>query len=163
MRRLALIGALALALTACAYGRSAADLRSTPIGRMAAPAGSALAAETYTPASFNIDGVQCAHLDRMYASNDAVAFLETMQRLIAGHREATYVRIPDRPVFLDDQPGYAEALAASTIEGTSVGVVFHDLDDPAYRRPPWIDAQAWRYVIDVHLYDEYEGQGGGCH
>lgn len=148
-------------MSACAYGRSADDLRQTLMGRMPPPPGSALAAEYYTPAAFGIDGPLCAHLERIYASNDAQAFLTALKPLLQRlpHR---YVQIPPYPVFRDGDVGYSPAVSASGVNGTHVQVDFHDVDDPHYRAPAWLDARAWRYVIHVRIWDEHAGQGGGC-
>lgn len=157
MRRRVVLLALAVTMSACAYGRSAADLRDTTFGRMAAPAGSALAFETYTPAQWNIDGPLCADLERTYASNDARAFQAAVVA-IGRDRHAQYVIAAPRPIYDDDLPGYSAGVHVSSVDGTSATVDFHDLDDPDYHAPSWIDARAWRFVIRLRIGDE-----SGCH
>lgn len=157
MRRLAVLLGAAAILGSCAYGRSASELRATTVGQLPDPPGSTLAWETFTPSEWNIDGPICAHLERTYASNDAKAFLAAI-RTIAGKRYATYKSAPDQPVYDNDLPGYSPGASLDGIEGTEVQIDFHDLDDPAYRPPAWIDARAWRFVIVVRIWDV-----SGCH
>ncbi len=160
--RIALLVSVTLALASCAYGRSAAQLRDTPLGRLAPPPGSALAWEIYTPSAFSIDGVQCAVLQRTYASNDADAFQAAVAK-IALAEHAKYLTIPDRPVFSYGSLYYSPALSGSDVAGAHFSVTFRDLDDPTDHVPAWIDPRSWRFVIELRLTDEYEGQGGGCH
>ena len=160
-RRAVLLVAATL-LTACAYGRSAHDLGATTFGRMRPPPGSALAYEVYTPAEWNIDGPICAQLIRTYASNDANAFLAAVVGI--GHdKKAKYVIAKPPLVFNDDLPGYSPAASVDGIDGTGVSLDFHDVDDPDYRPPAWLDARAWRFVIEMRISDDYDTDGGGCH
>lgn len=153
----------AAALSACAYGRSAQALRETAYGRMPPPPGSALASEAFSTAEWNIDGPICAVLYRTYASNDANAFLATVVR-IGRERNAKYVIAKPPLIFNDDLPGlYSPGASVDDVDGTSVSLDFHDLDDPDYRAPSWIDARAWRFVIEMRISDDYDTQGGGCH
>ena len=152
--------ALVVVLTGCAaHGRSPDDLQSTALGRMPAPAGSALAYEIYTPPEWNIDGVICPALWRTYASNDADAFQRAVVRA-ASDGGATTLRTPGRPEFMDAD--FAGSLFGS-VGGTSFNVIFHDLDDPAYHAPPWIDARAWRYVVELRIFDSRPEDGGRCY
>jgi hypothetical protein len=143
----------ALIVTACASGRSATELRETLPGRMPPPPGSALAWETYTPSDWNITGPNCAHLERTYASNDAQAFHDAVATMIRGANDVEYPIVPGRPIFLDRRSGgYSPSMSAS-LDGVTVQVDFYDLDDPGARSAPWIDARAWRYVIDLRIWD----------
>jgi hypothetical protein len=152
---------LAVVMSGCASGHSASELRDTPVGKMPPPRGSVLAVEYYTPAAFGIDGPLCAHLERTYVSNDARAFLEAMRPILQSHH-AKYVFIPNYPVFHDDIRGHLADVSADTIDGTRIQVDFHDVDDAAYHAPSWLDTSAWRFVIDVRIWDTDEGEGGGC-
>ncbi len=162
LARVVLLGAVALTLASCAYGRSAAELRDTPLGRMAPPPGSALAYEIYTSSAFNIDGVQCAVLWRTYASNDPDAFQAAVAK-IALAEHAKYLTIPPRPVFSYGPLYYSPALGGSEVAGTSFSVTFRDLDDTTDQVPAWIDVRSWRFVVELRITDEYQGQGGSCH
>ncbi len=153
---------LVLTATSCAYGRSATSLRDTAFGRMPDPPGSALAMETYTPSDWNIDGPICAVLRRTYASNDANAFLAAVVK-IGKEKQAQYVIAKPPLTFNDDLPGYSPGASVDWVDGTGVALDFHDVDDPDYRAPSWLDARAWRFVIDMRISDSHEGQGGGCH
>lgn len=153
---------VAVALSSCAaHGRSPDELRRTPLGRVPTPAGSALAYEIYTPPEWNIDGVICPALCRTYASNDADAFQRAVVRA-ARDGGATTLRAPGRPEFMDNFPGFAGSLSGS-VGGSSFDVIFHDLDDPAFHAPPWIDARAWRFVIELRIFDSRPEDGGRCY
>lgn len=151
---------LALLVGCNPVGRSAEELRATPYGQMATPSGSALWREYYKGPEGGIDGVSCPSLRRTYASNDIVAFHREFQR-VGEASGAEWIGTKHRsPHVRDDQkPGRGEWVA---VAGTGVTVNIIDLDRPDEIIPEWIDADVWRYVVEVWMTDSQVTMGGTC-
>jgi hypothetical protein len=149
--------------SACAQGRSQAQLNATTFGSMATPAGSKLVEERYQRAQWNIEGPNCAALTRTYISTDVSAFLTAYRDLAMTRGARPIGQIPASPLFSEPRRGYAPA-AQVEIDGTTVMVWFYDGRDPAetYPWPASALKQDWPYLAILRIHDNYSGSGGGC-
>lgn len=145
---------LVIAGSACQEDRGPAYLRYSTFGRISAR-GSVLAYEAYTPPTFYIDGTHCPRLDRTFVSNDANAFFEAIKAIAQYHPRTS--RIPAELVFNEDEDRGAgrhpRRIDVGDVDSTNATIWFWDVDDPNYERPDWVDARAWRFVIQVEVHE----------
>jgi hypothetical protein len=167
---LLLSGAIGLSCSG-AGGRDAAALTATTFGHMRAPAGSASVEEVFAPryeshsAEF-LTFRSCNDLYRIFATNDADAFLqviwETAKRAnwqVPNPLPRAGLNIMNEVRLRGDQ--------------TVVLLIFYDLDDPVLLgaragnpdrafRPQVIDRQAWRFAAILTIRDASDPGWSDC-
>jgi hypothetical protein len=113
---------------------------------------------------WNIDGPNCAHLTRTWASTDADTFLAVFRALAIKSSARVLGPMPTKPQPYDLRGGYAPA-AQVIVDGTTVNLDFHFASDPTERTewPKGADRRDWPYLIEIQIFDNAQGDGGGCH
>jgi hypothetical protein len=158
--RRALLVAILLFATACATGRSQAQLDATAFGRMATPPGSKTLSESYNASQWNVEGPNCAFLTRTYAAKDAEGFLAAFR----AHARASGVvstGTSPTPQFYDATRSNFGSGATAEGDGTYVQVDFHDTRDLSWW-PTGVDPREWPFIIVMRIGDATINYGGGC-
>jgi hypothetical protein len=167
---LLLSGAIGLSCSG-AGGRDAAALTATTFGHMPAPAGSASVEEVFAPRyeSHSGEGLtfrSCNDLNRVFATNDADAFLQVIwdTGMSANWRMPTPV--PRAGLNIMNEIRLRG-------EQTVVLLIFYDLDDPVHLgaragnpdrafRAQVIDRQAWRFAAILTIRDASDPVWSDC-
>lgn len=161
LRPLLLVPLIVLMSVSCGTtGRSPAELKDTPYGRMPPPRGTGLVSEWYVRTDWTPTGPVCAHLERTFATNDPVAFIGAFE---AAGKAAAAQLDPSSLVVNGALDGDVQNSASAKVAGTRASLEFVDVDSKVgLRTVTWIDRSVWRYVAYLYVWDRPLSEGGKC-
>jgi hypothetical protein len=162
---------LIVAAVSCSAERDVAAVVASTFGHLPAPDGSALVQEVFTPRhDYNsgfVTSRECGVLRRLFATNDADAFL----RAVVAKAQSAGWQLPNVPATAGFGVGRALRLRG---EQTVVSLVFYDFDDPANRplayndrttgqgSGPLVDSRAWRFLVRLWIRDAADSSWSDC-